>query len=80
MMSGTSKPVATRLSDNGRPSPGVAQGFSWHDARPVTFYTMNIIISIIMRCRWEGVGAFSLSTSHNDTDLRGLLKCIALHF
>jgi len=59
-MSGTSKPVATRLSYNGRHSPDVAQGFSWHDARPVTFYTMNNTIVIIMRCV-RGVGAFSFA-------------------
>lgn len=76
-MPGTSKPVATRLSDNDQSSPEVAQGFSWHDARPLTFYTMNVIMIIIIRCV-GGVGAFSLSTSYNE--MCGLLKCIALHF
>jgi hypothetical protein len=30
---------------------------------------MSVIIIIIMRCMWEGVGAFSLSISHNNNDL-----------
>ena len=77
-MPGTSKPVATRLSDNDQSSPEVAQGFSWHDARPLTFYTMNVIIVIIMRSV-GGVGAFSFATPHNGKLWR-LLKCIALHF
>ncbi len=60
MILGTSKPIATRLSDDSLPSPRVAQGFSWYDARPVTFYTMDNTIVIIMRCV-RGVGAFSFA-------------------
>nr|QNO46434.1 hypothetical protein KCGBEFIM_00009 [Methanosarcinales archaeon ANME-2c ERB4] len=56
-MPDTSKPVATCQPITVGHSPDMPLGFIWHDAQPLTIYTMNMITIIIMRCG-SGVGAF----------------------